>query len=73
MVGHVLLFHPAFQKMKQIIDHGELGKIQYIYSNRLNLELLERMKMYFGVLLLMILLYLITFLKKIQSQLLRGE
>tara|TARA_B100000989_G_C19473748_1_gene441916 strand:- start:33 stop:1001 length:969 start_codon:yes stop_codon:yes gene_type:complete len=37
MVGHVLLFHPAFQKMKQMIDKGELGKIQYIYSNRLNL------------------------------------
>ena len=37
MVGHVLLFHPAFQKMKQIIDQGELGKIQYVYSNRLNL------------------------------------
>ena len=37
MVGHVLLFHPAFQKMKSIIDDGYLGKIQYIYSNRLNL------------------------------------
>ena len=37
MVGHVLLFHPAFQKMKQIIDQGDLGEIQYIYSNRLNL------------------------------------
>ena len=37
MVGHVLLFHPAFQKMKEIIDSNQLGKIQYIYSNRLNL------------------------------------
>ena len=37
MVGHVLLFHPAFQKMKSIIDDGRLGQIQYIYSNRLNL------------------------------------
>ena len=37
MVGHVLLFHPAFQKMKQIIDEGKIGDIQYIYSNRLNL------------------------------------
>ena len=37
MVGHVLLFHPAFQKMKQIIDDGKIGEIQYIYSNRLNL------------------------------------
>lgn len=37
MVGHVLLFHPAFQKMKNIISNGKIGDIQYIYSNRLNL------------------------------------
>jgi UDP-2-acetamido-3-amino-2,3-dideoxy-glucuronate N-acetyltransferase len=37
MVGHILLFHPAIIKLKEIIDSGELGKINYIYSNRLNL------------------------------------
>ena len=37
MVGHILLFHPAFIKMKEIIDSGTIGKIQYLYSNRLNL------------------------------------
>lgn len=37
MVGHVLLFHPAINKIKQLINKGELGKLQYIYSNRLNL------------------------------------
>ncbi len=37
MVGHVLLFHPAFRKMKKLIDNGKIGKIQYIYSNRLNM------------------------------------
>ncbi len=37
MVGHVLLFHPAIQKMKELIDSGKLGRLQYIYSNRLNL------------------------------------
>ncbi len=37
MVGHVLLFHPAFNKMKEIIDAGTIGNIQYLYSNRLNL------------------------------------
>ena len=37
MVGHLLLFHPAFNKIKEIIEEGLLGKIQYIYSNRLNL------------------------------------
>ena len=36
-VGHVLLFHPAIQKIKDIILSGEIGKLQYIYSNRLNL------------------------------------
>lgn len=37
MVGHVLLYHPAILKIKQMLDDGELGKLQYIYSNRLNL------------------------------------
>ena len=37
MVGHVLLFHPAIKKIKQIIDKGSIGELQYIYSNRLNL------------------------------------
>ena len=37
MVGHILLYHPAIIKLKEIVDSGELGKINYIYSNRLNL------------------------------------
>ena len=37
MVGHLLLFHPAIWKIKEIIDSGKIGKLQYIYSNRLNL------------------------------------
>lgn len=37
MVGHILLYHPAIIKLKEIINSGELGKINYIYSNRLNL------------------------------------
>jgi UDP-2-acetamido-3-amino-2,3-dideoxy-glucuronate N-acetyltransferase len=37
MVGHILHYHPAIQKLKALIDAGELGKIQYIYSNRLNI------------------------------------
>lgn len=37
MVGHLLLFHPAIRKIKQMIDDGTVGKLQYIYSNRLNL------------------------------------
>jgi len=37
LVGHVLLFHPAILKIKDIIERGEIGDLQYIYSNRLNL------------------------------------
>ena len=37
MVGHILQYHPAVNKMKEIIAAGVLGKIQYIYSNRLSI------------------------------------
>ena len=37
MVGHVLLFHPAIRKIKEVIDDGKIGELYYIYSNRLNL------------------------------------
>jgi UDP-2-acetamido-3-amino-2,3-dideoxy-glucuronate N-acetyltransferase len=37
MVGHVLLFHPAIRKIRELIDGGRLGKLEYLYSNRLNL------------------------------------
>jgi len=37
MVGHILQYHGAVIKLKALIDSGELGKIQYLYSNRLNI------------------------------------
>jgi UDP-2-acetamido-3-amino-2,3-dideoxy-glucuronate N-acetyltransferase len=37
MVGHVMLFHPAIVKMKELVSQGKIGKLEYIYSNRLNL------------------------------------
>lgn len=37
MVGHLLLYHPAVLKIKELLEDGKLGKLQYIYSNRLNL------------------------------------
>lgn len=37
MVGHILLYHPAVRKIKELIKNGTIGKLQYIYSNRLNL------------------------------------
>lgn len=37
MVGHVLLFHPAIRKIQELVHGGKIGKLQYLYSNRLNL------------------------------------
>ena len=37
MVGHVLRFHPAFEKLLALISAGELGQIKYIHSHRLGL------------------------------------
>jgi len=37
MVGHILAYHPAVVKLKEMVVAGELGKINYIYSNRLNI------------------------------------
>ncbi len=37
MVGHILQYHPAVLKLKELIKGGTLGKIHYIYSNRLNI------------------------------------
>ncbi len=37
MVGHILQYHPAIRKLKELVDAGDLGDIQYVYSNRLNL------------------------------------
>jgi UDP-2-acetamido-3-amino-2,3-dideoxy-glucuronate N-acetyltransferase len=37
MVGHILQYHPAVRKLKELINEGQLGRIEYIYSNRLNM------------------------------------
>ncbi|MGE5603379.1 MAG: Gfo/Idh/MocA family protein, partial [Nitrososphaerales archaeon] len=37
MVGHVLEYHPAIVRLHELVRAGELGKVQYIYSNRLSL------------------------------------
>lgn len=37
MVGHLLQYHPYVLKLQELIATGELGKLQYIVSNRLNL------------------------------------
>jgi UDP-2-acetamido-3-amino-2,3-dideoxy-glucuronate N-acetyltransferase len=42
MVGHLLQYHPAFIKLKEMASSGELGRINYIYSHRLNLGKIRR-------------------------------
>jgi len=37
MVGHILEFNPAVIKLKEIVDSGEIGGIQYLYLTRTNL------------------------------------
>lgn len=37
MVGHILEYHPAIIELNRLVQQGHLGKIQYIYSSRLNL------------------------------------
>jgi UDP-2-acetamido-3-amino-2,3-dideoxy-glucuronate N-acetyltransferase len=36
MVGHLLQYHPVFVKLLALVREGALGKLQYVYSNRLN-------------------------------------
>jgi predicted dehydrogenase/acetyltransferase-like isoleucine patch superfamily enzyme len=42
MVGHLLQYHPAFLKLREMVREGWLGRLQYLYSNRLNLGKIRR-------------------------------
>lgn len=42
MVGHVLEYHPAIVRLFELIQEGELGKVHYISSSRLNLGKVRR-------------------------------
>ncbi len=42
MVGHLLRYHPAFVRLQELVADGELGRVQYLYSNRLNLGRIRR-------------------------------
>jgi predicted dehydrogenase len=37
MPGHLLLYHPGIQKLKRLVDDGELGDVLCVYGNRQNL------------------------------------
>jgi predicted dehydrogenase len=41
MVGHLLEYHPAVIRLKELLDGGELGDLYYVYGNRLNLGVLR--------------------------------
>ena len=34
MVGHLLQYHPVFQKVRSLVEENKLGKLNYIYSHR---------------------------------------
>ena len=38
MVGHLLLYHPAVNRLKMLIEDGVLGEIVYAQSDRLNVN-----------------------------------
>lgn len=42
MVGHLLLYHPAVNTLKKLVEAGELGEIQYINSDRRNFNRNQR-------------------------------
>ncbi len=37
MVGHLLEYHPAVTRLKELVEGGELGELFYLYGNRVNL------------------------------------
>ncbi len=41
MVGHLLEYHPAVEKLKELISSGDIGEVYYIYSQRVNLGVIR--------------------------------
>jgi predicted dehydrogenase len=37
MIGHLLLYHPAVEKLRSLVETGELGEVYYLYAQRINL------------------------------------
>jgi len=42
MAGHVFLYNAAVRKVKEYIDSGQIGKVYYVYSQRLNLGIVRK-------------------------------
>ena len=41
-VGHILQYHPAVVRLKELVRKGTIGRLQYIYSRRLSLGKIRR-------------------------------
>jgi predicted dehydrogenase len=62
MPGHLLLYHPAVRKLKELVDGGELGEVLCVYGNRQNLGIIrkeENALLSLGVHDLSVILYLV--------------
>lgn len=42
MVGHLMEYHPAVDKLKEIIQQGQLGEVFYLYTQRVNLGIIRK-------------------------------
>jgi predicted dehydrogenase len=42
MVGHLLIYHPVVDRLKEMIASGSLGNIHYIYTQRVNLGIIRQ-------------------------------
>lgn len=42
MVGHLLIYHPAIVAIQKLVESGELGRLEYLYSNRLSMGKIRR-------------------------------
>ncbi len=42
MVGHTFLYSPPVNRLRQLVAEGELGRVQYLYSQRLSLGRIRR-------------------------------
>jgi len=42
MVGHLLIYHPVVNRLKEMVDSGGLGRVYYIYTQRVNLGVIRQ-------------------------------
>ena len=42
MVGHLLIYHPAVDRLKEMVTSGELGRLYYMYTQRVNLGVIRQ-------------------------------